>query len=70
MIIPYRNFGIEIFNIDQRKAVSVLTGVPAIKTKDSKYINQGIEKLIDGVIPEKEEENYTLILLAEPLFAQ
>lgn len=57
----------EIFNIDQRKAVSVLTGVPAIKTKDSKYINQGIEKLIDGVIPEKEEENYTLILLAEPL---
>lgn len=57
----------EIFDTDQCKAVSVLTGVPAIKTKDSKYINQGIEKLIDGVIPKDEKENYTLILLAEPL---
>ena len=38
-----------------------------MKTKDSKYINQGIEKLIDGVSPKDEKENYTLILLAEPL---
>ena len=57
----------EIFNFHQCKAVSVLTGVPSIKTKDSKYVNQGIEKLIDGVIPESDKENYTLILLAEPL---
>lgn len=59
----------EIFNFEQCKAVSVLTVVPSIKSKDSKYINQGIEKLLDGVVPcsENGEDNYTLILLAEPL---
>lgn len=59
----------EIFNYEQCKAVSVFTGVPSIKSKDSKYINQGIEKLLDGVVPSSEngEDNYTLILLAEPL---
>lgn len=59
----------EIFNYEQCKAVSVLTGVPSIKSKDSKYINQGIEKLLDGVVPSSDngEDNYTLILLAEPL---
>ncbi len=57
----------EIFNYEQCRAVSVLTGVPSIKSKDSKYINQGIEKLLDGVIPSTDKENYTLILLAEPL---
>lgn len=57
----------EIFCPTQCKAISVVSGVPSLKSKDSKYINQGIEKLIDGVIPATEAENYTLLLLAEPL---
>lgn len=57
----------EIFNPEQAKAVAVVTGIPSIKSKDSKYLNQGIEKLLDGAKPTKDSENYTIILLAEPL---
>ena len=57
----------EIFNPEQAKAVAVVTGIPSIKSKDSKYLNQGIEKLLDGAKPTQDSENYTIILLAEPL---
>lgn len=57
----------EIFNPEQAKAVAVVTGIPSVKSKDSKYLNQGIEKLLDGAKPTKDSENYTIILLAEPL---
>lgn len=57
----------EIFSPDNAEAISVVTGIPSIKTKDSKYATQGIEKLIDAAKPSEEKENYTLILLAEPI---
>lgn len=56
----------EIFTVDKCQAISAFIGVPSLKSEDSKYINQGIEKLIDGVVPE-EGEAYTLLLLADPL---
>lgn len=56
----------EIFTADKCQAISAFTGVPSLKSEDSKYINQGIEKLIDGVVPE-EGESYTLLLLADPM---
>lgn len=63
----FADFLDEIFCPLQCRAISVVSGVPSLKSKDSKYINQGIEKLIDGVVPATESENYTLLLLAEPL---
>lgn len=57
----------EIFNPKQCKAISIVTGIPGLKSKDSKYLNQGIEKILDGIVPSTEDENYTLMLLAEPL---
>lgn len=44
--------------------VAVITNIAAEKSTD--FISQGIEKLIDGFIPKTDDENYTIILLAEP----
>lgn len=59
----------QIFTEEQCKAVSALITVPAFKSPESKYFNQGIEKLIDGVVPAP-KQSYTLLLLAEPLDPQ
>lgn len=60
----------EIFCPEQCGAISMVSGIPSLKSKDSRFMNQGIEKLIDGIVPNSEEENYTLLLLAEPLTPQ
>ncbi len=56
----------EVFSSENSNAISGFIGVPSIKTEGTKYINQGVEKLIDGVVP-PEGQAYTVILLAEPL---
>ena len=60
----------EVFYRDNRKAIAAVTGVPSLKSSDSKFITQGIEKLIDGIVPQDESESYTLMLLAAPLSPQ
>lgn len=46
-------------------SVASVTNVPTEKSE--KFISQTIEKLIDGIVPEKVADEYILILLATPI---
>lgn len=46
-------------------SVATVSNIPT--EKSDKFISQTIEKLLDGVIPEEIEQEYTLILLATPV---
>ena len=50
---------------DFRYSVASVSNVPTEKSE--KFISQTIEKLLDGIVPEKTEQEYTLILLATPV---
>ena len=50
---------------DKDYSVAIATNIPTEKSE--KFISQTIEKLLDGVVPEKKEKEYTLILLATPI---
>jgi len=57
-------------NLDKAMAVSVLSNIPSEKSED--FICQGIEKLLNGIVPQKKEGdniegNYTVIFLAEAM---
>lgn len=47
------------------KSIASLTSIPSEKSEN--FVSQGLEKLIDGIVPQSEDENYTVLLLAEPL---
>lgn len=47
------------------KSIAGLTSIPSEKSED--FISQGLEKLLDGIVPQSDEENYTVLFLAEPL---
>lgn len=47
------------------KSATVVTGIPTEKSKDFK--SQGIEKLLEGIVPKDIEHSYTIVMLAEPL---
>lgn len=53
--------------LDNKKDYSVAcaSNIPAEKTE--KFLNQTMEKLIDGIIPEKDEQEYIVILMATPM---
>lgn len=50
-------------------AASIITGIPSAKSDE--YISQGIEKILEGIVPSprQSEKNpaYTIVILAEPL---
>lgn len=46
-------------------SVAMVSNIPA--EKSDKFISQTVEKLLDGIIPEENEQEYTLILLATPV---
>lgn len=46
-------------------SVATISNIPAEKSE--KFISQTIEKLLDGSVPEKEEDEYTVVLLAKPI---
>ncbi len=46
-------------------SVACTSNIPTEKSE--KFISQTIEKLLDGIIPETEEQEYTIILLATPI---
>ena len=54
----------EIFT-NNVNSVATVCGIPSEKSE--KFVTQGIEKLLEGVIPQEEKDNYMLIVLAEPL---
>ena len=50
---------------DKDYSVAIATNIPTEKSE--KFISQTIEKLLDGIIPDKGEKEYTLVLLATPV---
>ena len=53
---------------DQVKSVAVVSNLASEKSED--FISQSIEKLLDGIVPESPEKEYTLVLLAKPISDQ
>jgi hypothetical protein len=54
-----------ILDFEDSNSVSVLSGIPSDKSED--YISQGIERLLNGVVPKEDKDSYTCIILAQPL---
>lgn len=55
----------EWFADDNCNAVAMITDIASESSE--KFISQGIEKLLDGVVPSDDDSDYTLMLLAEPI---
>lgn len=51
--------------IDKYNHISILMNSPSEYSKD--YITQGLDKLLDGVVPESKKEGYTVVFLAESI---
>jgi hypothetical protein len=65
-IIEERNGGYDtesVFGFSKAKAASVLSNVPSEKSDD--FICQGIEKLLNGVVPKSDDDSYTVVFLME-----
>ncbi|MBK4774656.1 ATP-binding protein [Streptococcus rubneri] len=56
---------IPCLNLQKPFSVATVSNLPT--TKSEKFISQTIEKLIDGIVPENPSQDYTLILLANPI---
>ena len=55
---------IPIFN-DKHLSVASISNIPT--EKSDKFSTQTIEKLIDGIVPDCEEKEWTLVLIASPI---
>lgn len=67
-VITETNEGMDtesLFPFDKAEAVSVLSNVPSEKSEG--FMSQGIEKLLNGVVPQKNEDSYSVVFLAESL---
>lgn len=47
------------------KSVAIVSNVASEKSED--FISQSMEKLLDGIVPEDESQEYTIVLLAKPV---
>lgn len=57
---------IDVLRLNEAKAISVLSGIPSEKSE--KFTCQGIEKLLNGIVPKAGEKNdYTVVFLAEAI---
>lgn len=50
---------------DAVNSIALLTNTPSEYSED--YVGQGLEKVLNGVVPESNEESYTVVFLAESL---
>lgn len=53
--------------LDNNTAYSVAAASNIPTEKSEKFISQTIEKLLDGIVPDKRSKEYTIILLATPI---
>lgn len=53
---------------DDIKSVAIVSNLASEKSED--FISQSMEKLLDGIVPDAEDENYTIVLLAKPITNQ
>ena len=51
--------------MDKYNHISILMNSPSEYSED--YITQGLDKLLDGVVPESNKEGYTVVFLAESI---
>lgn len=61
---PNKKIDLSCFDEDGY-SVAISSNIP--NEKSEKFISQTIEKLLDGIVPENGNEEYTLILLATPI---
>lgn len=71
----YRDYGIGIpeclvetkgdSDEEKVKSIAIVSNVASEKSKD--FISQSMEKLLDGIVPEDESQEYTIVLLAKPI---
>lgn len=54
-----------VFPYEGKVSISAVSNLATEKSE--KFISQSIEKLLDGLVPRQEDENYTLVLLARPV---
>ena len=54
-----------LFHFDEMKSVSCLSNIPSEKSED--YICQGIDKLLNGIVPKTDDESYYVVILADAL---
>lgn len=47
------------------KSVAVVSNLASDKSEN--FISQSMEKLLDGIVPKSEDEDYTIVLLAKPI---
>lgn len=47
------------------KSVAIVSSLASEKSED--FISQSMEKLLDGIVPKKKSEDYTVVLLAKPI---
>lgn len=50
------------------KSVAVVSNLASDKSED--FASQSMEKLLDGIVPESDDEEYTVVLLAKPISDQ
>lgn len=54
-----------LFSFSSANSIAVLSNVPSEYSED--YITQGLDKLLNGIVPKTEEESYAVMFLAESL---
>lgn len=47
------------------KSVAIVSNLASDKSED--FMSQSMEKLLDGIVPETDDEEYTIVLLAKPV---
>ena len=62
---PNNSIGKLAFPYEAKVSVAAVSNLATEKSE--KFISQSIEKLLDGLVPTQDEENYTLMLLARPV---
>ncbi|MDE6087631.1 MAG: DUF87 domain-containing protein [Oscillospiraceae bacterium] len=50
------------------KSIAIVSNLASEKSEN--FISQSMEKLLDGVVPINKEEEYTIVLLAQPIYKQ
>ncbi len=50
---------------ESKESIAIVSNVASEKSED--FVSQSIEKILDGVVPKSEDQEYTIILLAKPL---
>lgn len=55
----------KLFSFSSAESIAVLENTPTEYSKD--YITQGLDKLLNGIVPKNDTENYSVVFLAESL---